>query len=1171
MTRPGLAWRARRLDVLSERRNTIACVSLRGVRQIVTQMSAFSALSAEIARGHLPAALGLLRNARPVVAAALAEALQLPMLYVASSVESSRMVSDALSRMCALPAVRLPEPNTAFYDVVAPSPDVIAQYAATLAAFVRDTPMVVVASPRALMQPLTHPDRAREQLQTVRVGDVMYPERAINRWMQAGYAPEPVVERIGAMSRRGGILDVWSPAHTLPVRIELFGNVIETLREFDPSTQRSTRPLEEALIAPLSVFARSQAEASLVDYLPSRALVLLDDEAELQDAWRTLEERAQRERESAPAGVNAAHITWEQFESQLAQRQRSLTLGQSARGTLQMHPLAACFAPAPHFNGQLTPLLDYLRAASAEPDARVWVISRQAARLAEIWSERHAALAAQSDLDEVADAGLSFVAGAMMGGFVLREVRQHVTLLTDAEIYGHVRVEWFQRGRARRAAPEKAFADWRVGDAVVHEDYGIGIYRGLAQLTVKDADGSSVEREYLLLEYADGDRLYVPLHQLDRVQRYVGSSDAQPRLDKLGSDSWEKARRKAQRAAMETARELLTIYAARELASRPPYGPDTPWQAEMEAAFPFIETDDQLRVIQEVKEDMQRPQPMDRLVVGDVGFGKTEVALRAAFKAVMSGRQVAVLAPTTVLTQQHWNTFSQRLASYPIRVEMLSRFCTPAEKARTLQQLTTGEVDIVIGTHALLSDKVQFHNLGLLIVDEEHRFGVKDKEKLKRLRTQVDVLTLSATPIPRTLYMGLSGLRAVSRIETPPLERLPVITFVGAWDDALVQQAIRRELDRDGQIFFVHNRIQTIEMMAQKIQRLVPEVKLAIAHGQMPERALAQVMRRFADGEISLLLCTNIIESGLDISNANTIIVTDADHFGLAELHQLRGRVGRSSVQAYAYLFYSSAHRITPEARERLETLRENSSFGAGYSIALRDLELRGAGELLGAKQSGHISAVGFDLYARLLAQETARLRALREGKPPPAAAPSAVTIDLPITVGLPPSYVSDAGLRVQLYRRAASLETPEQLQQFEDELRDRFGPLPQAARNLVFQLRLKLLAMRANVVAILSDDSYITVRTPLIRQLNATLLRLRLGDDVLIGREQIRFPRAKTADAWKARLVRTLEHLAEMAALRTASAEPPSTLAAKPHPPREAKPESAQDALPSLLRDADW
>jgi transcription-repair coupling factor (superfamily II helicase) len=804
------------------------------------------------------------------------------------------------------------------------------------------------------------------------------------------------------------------------------------------------------------------------------------------------------------------------------------------------------------------------------------VVSRQAARLAELWSERYPAIAAQTDLDEPPAGALTFVSAALPAGFIWDAAGAKVVLLTDAEIYGYVRPEWFLRTRARKSAPEQAFADWQPGDAVVHEDYGIGLYRGLVRLTVNTgtvAHPVEGEREYLLLEYADGDRLYVPLHQLDRVTRYVGSDDAPPRLDKLGSGQWEREKHKARGAAAELARDLLQLYAERELAHRPPFGKDTPWQIEMESAFPFIETDDQLQAIREVKADMEKPQPMDRLVVGDVGFGKTEVALRAAFKAVQDGRQVAVLVPTTVLAQQHWNTFTQRLASYPVRIEMLSRFRTPAEKRAVLEGLRDGTVDIVIGTQALLGKEVTFHNLGLLIIDEEHRFGVAAKEKLKRLRTEVDVLTLTATPIPRTLYLGLSGVRAISRIETPPAERLPIISFVGPWDDALVQQAIRRELDREGQVFFVHNRVQTIHLMEQKLRRLVPEANIAVAHGQMHERALAEVMTRFAEGaardeRIDVLLCTNIIESGLDIPNANTLIVDQADHFGLAELYQLRGRVGRSTVQAYAYFLHDRHAQMTPEARERLTMLRETAGIGAGYAIALRDLEMRGAGELLGAKQSGHIAAIGFDLYTRLLANQVQVLRALRDGAPPPPPEPKAVTIDLPLTVGLPESYIGDAGLRVQLYRRAASLGSEDDIRAFEAELEDRFGKLPQAARNLTYQLRLKLLANALGAQSITTEGNRFTIRAEAIGRMDARRLRRLIGEDALIGRAQVSFLRSGTPEQWKHRLMDTLRKLAEIAATLPPTPPAPEPPAIRERPPRAETAESLR--LPPMALD-DW
>ncbi|MDW8352546.1 MAG: transcription-repair coupling factor, partial [Anaerolineae bacterium] len=985
---------------------------LRGLIERIVGSSALQTLVEDIRLGRASRGLGLPRAARPFVLAAVARCLRRPILYITSSVESSRIATDALGNLADAPPLRFAEPNTAFYDSVAPVHEVIAQRSVVLAALAQsadEASPVVVASPRALMHPVQPAATFKLNTRIIRRDATLNLEAALAHWVKIGYESAPVVERIGTFSRRGGIVDVWSPAQSLPVRIELFGNVADSIRAFDPGTQRSTAMLERVVITPLDVtepraaspIAPSSsvvrdgqpldaAPRSLLDYLGARALLVIDDEEELREAWRALEEKARRERETlAESGAvtepRAPYVTWEEFAAARA-RVQALVLGQGEDGALSAHPLAERFAQPPRFAGQLTPLLDYLKTQRGAGDRiTTVVVSRQAARLAELWSERHPAIAAQTALDEPPTGALTFVSAALPAGFIFES---RFVLLTDAEIYGYVRPEWFLRARARKSAPEQAFADWRPGDAVVHEDYGIGLYRGLARLTVNTgtpAQPVEGEREYLLLEYADGDRLYVPLHQLDRVTRYVGSDDAPPRLDKLGSGQWEREKQKARGAAAELARELLQLYAERELARRPPFSKDTPWQIEMESAFPFIETDDQLQAIREVKADMEKPQPMDRLVVGDVGFGKTEVALRAAFKAVQDGRQVAVLVPTTVLAQQHGNTFTQRLASYPIRIEVLSRFRTPAERRAVLEGLRDGTVDIVIGTHALLGDEVKFSNLGLLIIDEEHRFGVAAKEKLKRMRTTVDVLTLTATPIPRTLYLGLSGVRAISRIETPPAERLPIISFVGPWDDALVQQAIRRELDREGQVFFVHNRVQTIHLMEQKLRRLVPEASIAIAHGQMNERELAQVMARFAEGaartdRIDVLLCTNIIESGLDIPNANTLIVDQADHFGLAELYQLRGRVGRSTVQAYAYFLHDRHAPMTPEARERLATLREAAGIAAGYAIALRDLEMRGAGELLGAKQSGHIASVGFDLYTRLLANQVQTLRALRDG-----------------------------------------------------------------------------------------------------------------------------------------------------------------------------------------------
>jgi transcription-repair coupling factor (superfamily II helicase) len=554
---------------------------------------------------------------------------------------------------------------------------------------------------------------------------------------------------------------------------------------------------------------------------------------------------------------------------------------------------------------------------------------------------------------------------------------------------------------------------------------------------------------------------------------------------------------------------------------------DTAWQKELEASFPYVETEDQLAAIDAVKADMQRAKPMDRLVCGDVGFGKTEVALRAAFKAVQDGKQVAVLVPTTVLAQQHFNTFVRRLGSYPIKIDMLSRFRTAAEKRKLHVAMAEGDADIVIGTHGLVAEGVKFRDLGLLIIDEEQRFGIKDKDRLKKLRANVDVLTLTATPIPRTLYLGLSGVRDVSRIETPPVDRLPIITHVGPADDHTIQQAIRRELDRDGQVFVVHNRVQTLGFTEERIRRLVPEASIAGAHGQMEERKLAQVMNAFSDGKYQVLVCTNIIESGLDIPNANTIIIDRADMFGLGELYQLRGRVGRSNVQAYAYFLHERRTRLTDEARDRLETMREAKGIGAGYMIAMRDLELRGAGDMLGTRQSGQVHAVGLDLYTRLLSREISTLRALRDGTTPPEPEKRPLTIDLPLTVGLPESYVPDAMLRVQLYRRVASLDNEPKIQAFEEELADRFGKLPAAVQNLTFQARLKLHAEKFGAQSITSEGNRFTVRADLIEKMNSAALRIVLGEDGNIGRRQISWLRAGTPDLWKKKLMDVIEWMA--------------------------------------------
>jgi transcription-repair coupling factor (superfamily II helicase) len=595
---------------------------------------------------------------------------------------------------------------------------------------------------------------------------------------------------------------------------------------------------------------------------------------------------------------------------------------------------------------------------------------------------------------------------------------------------------------------------------------------------------SGITREYMLLGYADGDRLYVPIDQIDRIERYVGADDHTPSLNRLGSYEWLKSKDKARESAEDIAEELLEIYAARETALGFAYSTDNIWQTELEASFPYVETPDQLNAIIQIKEDMSRSRPMDRLVCGDVGYGKTEVALRAAFKAVQDGKQVAMLVPTTVLAQQHYATFRERLAAFPVRIESLSRFKSTREQKEIIAGIETGSVDIAIGTHRLLQKDVKFKDLGLLIVDEEQRFGVSHKEHFKAMRHEIDVLTLSATPIPRTLNLSLVGVRDMSVMETPPSERLPIKTYVAEYSEPMVREAIVRELERNGQVFFVHNRVQSINLMAGKIRTLVPEARIAVGHGQMPEEELERAMADFASGEVDVLLCTTIIESGLDVPNANTLIINQADRLGLTQLYQLRGRVGRGANLAYAYFLYDKGKRLTQDASQRLQTIYKATELGAGFGIAMSDLEIRGAGNILGARQSGHINAVGFNLYSQLLSEVVeemkARKAAQREDKaftpimrlPPP-------TIDLPQPAFIPSDYVADTDTRISLYKRLAGVNNCEMVEVLARDFKDRFGELPEEVHNLLFAIRIKVLATNARLESISTEANQVVLRRP--------------------------------------------------------------------------------------------
>jgi transcription-repair coupling factor (superfamily II helicase) len=883
-------------------------------------------------------------------------------------------------------------------------------------------------------------------------------------------------------------MDVWPPGDRFPARIEFFGDEVEMLRRFDPENQRTIQIIDSLLITPAREFLLPDTpgqypanigeeyieyhipelhleETTLLNYLPRDTLIFLDDEEIVRETALDISSQAEFLRKGyqqegiIPEEFALPYIPWDDFKLDL-KNHNPIALGPV--GTGPEPGLVTLFSANQLFGGELKTFVSHI-AGIIQTGGIPFIVSRQAPRLREIWKER-------GPYPETP----VFIKGSIEGGWVLTpDVGKEIHIFSDGEIFGWRRIQPRRKPVHRALSPEVDYSDFKEGDWVVHLDHGIGRYAGLVSRQLAGTEG-----EYLAVEYADGDQLYVPAPQADRLTRYVGPDHHDPKITRLGSSRWGLTKSRVKEEVIEVAQDLLELYTKRETVRGYAFSPDTAWQQELEASFPYIETEDQLHVLTQVKGDMEKPKPMDRLICGDVGYGKTEIAVRAAFKAVMDGKQVAILVPTTVLAQQHYDTFLKRMGGFPVEIRMLSRFRTPRQQKKILIGLVKGSVDIVIGTHRLLSSDVIFHDLGLMIVDEEQRFGVSHKEKIKAKRTDIDVLTLTATPIPRTMYMALTGVRDISRINTPPEERLPVVTHVSPYDPALIQKAIWRELERGGQVFFVHNRVKTIDAMKSHLAKMVPEARIGIAHGQMAEKDLAERMREFTAGTIDVLLSTSIIESGLDIPNANTLIVDRADMFGLAQLYQLRGRVGRGAQRAYAYFFKQRQKSPTVEGRLRLETIAEHTELGAGFSIAMRDLEIRGSGDILGTQQSGYIAAVGFHLYTRLLADAVNRFNKDKsdyQGKRelPFQILRPAVRIDLPLPVGIPEEYIQDRSVRLSLYRRAASILNSEQIEQLNKEFADRFGPLPETVENLLLQLGIKLLAESAGLegISILNEQ----------------------------------------------------------------------------------------------------
>jgi transcription-repair coupling factor (superfamily II helicase) len=1098
--------------------------------------------------------LALRRSARLPVLAALHKALDRPILLITDRTDRALTQFDELALLSPTShRLFFPEPNPLFYENSdwgeTTRRDRLLTLTNLAAYHLPGNPLhqghpIIVAPARAIMTRTIPRRDFLKAIQILKLGQTVSLDRLVHSLVDLRYQPTTTVISPGQFARRGGIIDLWIPAENFPSRIEFFGDELDTIRQFDPSSQRtlpSQKSNSQLLVTPAREFIATSGSkddgdegqqvfnefyipqfhltpASILDFLPRHALVMIDNWEDFSTTVHEVEEQAVGLRQdfiedgSLPPTFPLPYLTWAELQDSLSSHQ-CIQLGPA--GGEEKTSLTDRFSPGPRFGGRLKPLLEHINQMyTAGVD--LYIVSRQASRLNELWTE-------QPYLSSEGPGSVIFIDGSLTEGWTFSPVSgPSAQLLTDGEIFGWRRPEPRQRHRATATAPETAYADLQPGDWVVHVDHGIGSFLGLVNRTV---DG--IEREYLAVEYAEGDQLFVPVHQADRLTRYISHDNRIPSPSRLGSQEWRQTKSRVKEAVEEVASELLELYSQRQVVQGFAFSKDTSWQQELEASFPYIETEDQLRVIQEVKRDMESERPMDRLICGDVGYGKTEVALRAAFKAVMDGKQVALLVPTTVLAQQHFNTFHQRLAAYPVEVEMLSRFRTTQQQRDILFRLSLGTIDIIIGTHRLLQSDVQFKDLGLLIIDEEQRFGVTHKEYLKQKRTEVDVLTLTATPIPRTLYMALTGVRDISTINTPPEERLPIVTHVGPYSKRLVRQAILRELERGGQVFFVHNRVQTIPILFSHLERLVPEARIAIAHGQMPENELARRMDQFTSGEIDVLLSTSIIESGLDIPNANTLIVDRADAFGLAQLYQLRGRVGRGAQRAYVYFFKHPRRTPSIDGRQRLETVSENTQLGAGFSIAMRDLEIRGTGDILGTRQHGHLASVGFHLYTRLLADAVSRLRA-GKGLPPDPNLEKfdvkrlLVNVDLPWIVGIPPEYVGAKNMRLKLYRRIADLRSLAEVDALQEEFTDRFGDPSEPVRNLLFQMKIKILAEKADLVSISVESDQIVLR---FRDGETPRDLPPLNEQARIGKTAVWIPYNNDRD-WSQHLVDILDKL---------------------------------------------
>ncbi|HKV79918.1 MAG TPA: transcription-repair coupling factor [Candidatus Sulfotelmatobacter sp.] len=1069
---------------------------------------------------------GLSPTAKALLLVLWCRAADRPLIVVVNDNRAVEEFVPILRGFCELTAacdpdsvVSLPARDVLPYQNLSPHPELQEERATALWKIATGKASIVVTPIAATAILQRSAEYYSDLARVLRRGESFDLDNLLGHLNTVGYDSADVVEMPGQYALRGGILDVYSPEAERPVRIEFFGDEVDSIRRFDPTSQRSSNPIDEALLLPLTetpvtdqllgaihtrlsgkriagtteeiveaavrsggvtVFPGWEfyapvagSDRTVFDLLP-RAAVLLDEpdllRSEFDRFWTRVEEAHERSGVGNLVPPNDLYLPpkgwWEKVAGLTGADLEHLGITQTAADI----SVSILTQPTPRFHGAVPAMLDEVKKLTAAGNQVLFSVPNtgEVERLADIFTEYNASFrlgsrtrGGESYADET-----SYFAGEVNTTTLAKAYVPDGVVFPDAHLAIFGARDLFdesdtvasrpQRQKSKVSAFLSDFRDLQVGDYVVHVEHGIGQYQGLKE--INQGDGNA---EFMLLEYAEGARLYVPLTRLDLIQKYRSSEGAKPALSHLGTQAWAKTKARVRKAMQDMTEELLKLYAQRKVAQGHSFPAGNEFVREFEDSFEFNETEDQAQAITDVMRDMESTQPMDRLLCGDVGYGKTEVAMRAAFKAVSDNKQVAVLAPTTVLAFQHYETFKQRFAPFPVTIEMISRFRNPKQQKEILQKAESGKIDILIGTHRILSKDLKFSDLGLLIVDEEQRFGVRHKERIKQMRKQVDVLTMSATPIPRTLHMSLVGLRDMSVIETPPKDRMAIQTVVASWDDKLIQSAIEQELERGGQVYFVHNRVESIWEIAAKLQELVPKARIIVGHGQMGESELEKVMLTFMHHEADILVATTIIENGLDIPLCNTILINRADRLGLSELYQLRGRVGRSNRRAYAYLMIPREVELTPIARRRLAALKEFSDLGAGFKIAALDLELRGAGNLLGGEQSGHIEAIGFELYTQMLD------RAIREMKGEAAPDEAETQLNLGLNIRIPAEYIPEENQRLRMYKRVAGVETESQLTDVAAELQDRYGEPPRAVRNLLDYASLKLLCLRVGVNAI--------------------------------------------------------------------------------------------------------